>query len=159
MSDPTNWYEWIKVAAFVFGLMFGGLAVGSPSWVWLKKQVLSTTAGWLATLGAGLISMSIWQSVEVEGPGFKAKIAELDNALKTANALARQNAGVLASLAKGRELAFGTHGLTAAEIDPQVRDAYADYLEEAARLMRAKVEDSEKPPKEAPGLIHERPPQ
>jgi hypothetical protein len=59
MADPANWYEWIKIASFVFGLAFGGLAVGSPSWVWLRKQVLTATAGLLAVLGTLLISMLI----------------------------------------------------------------------------------------------------
>jgi hypothetical protein len=37
----------------VFGLAFGGLAIGSPAWVWLRKQLLTATAGVLAGLGRG----------------------------------------------------------------------------------------------------------
>jgi len=73
------WSECIKIAAFIGGLGIGTFAVGSPAWVWLKKQKLSNQACWLATVGALLVSMSIWQSVEIEGPGFKAQIAELQS--------------------------------------------------------------------------------
>src|SRR5262245_29969761 len=34
MGDPAAWFEWIKVAAVIFGLLFGSAAIGSPSWGW-----------------------------------------------------------------------------------------------------------------------------
>jgi hypothetical protein len=76
MGDPASWFEWIKVAAFITGLCFGGFAVGSTSWVWLRKQLLTISACWLATLGTGMIGMSIWQSIQIEGVGFRAILAE-----------------------------------------------------------------------------------
>jgi hypothetical protein len=79
MGDPANWYPWIELAAFLCGLIFGGFAVGSPSWVWLKRQLLTAPAFGLACLGTFLIGMSVWKSVQIEGPGFKAIIAELEN--------------------------------------------------------------------------------
>jgi hypothetical protein len=92
MLDPANWYEWIKVSAFVAGIVFGGFAVGSPSWVWLTKQLMPAVAGYLATLGVVLISMSIWQSVEIEGPGLRLKMAELAEALALQSDVIRANA-------------------------------------------------------------------
>jgi hypothetical protein len=32
MGDPAAWFEWAKVAAVIFGLLFGSAAIGSPSW-------------------------------------------------------------------------------------------------------------------------------
>lgn len=85
---PDDLFDWIKVAAFIAGLVFGGFAVGSTSWVWLKRNLISVAACWLATLGTVMIGMSIWQSLEVSGPGWKAKfdtIASQNRDLKRMN--------------------------------------------------------------------------
>jgi hypothetical protein len=78
MMDPAIWFAWIKVAAFITGLCFGGFAVGTTSWVWLRKQLLTAFACWLATLGTVMIGMSIWQSIQIEGAGFNAILAKLE---------------------------------------------------------------------------------
>lgn len=105
-EDPTLWYEWIKVGAFIAGLVVGAVAVFSPSWVWLRKQLISTPAVWLATLGTVMVTMSIWQSVQIEGAGFKASITGLQarfDALDTATAeLSRDIDAVQQAIARPR---------------------------------------------------------
>jgi hypothetical protein len=100
MGDPASWFEWIKVAAFIIGLCFGGFAVGSTSWVWLRKQLLTVSACWLATLGTGMIGMSIWQSIQIEGVGFKAILSEI---LRSQEAYKKDLDASLAALEKQSE--------------------------------------------------------
>jgi hypothetical protein len=141
MYDPAYWYEWIKVAAFVFGLAFGGLAIGSPAWVWLKKQLLTATAGLLAALGTILISMSIWQSVEIEAAGLKLRIAELSKALEAQLALAEEaapqrSANAIASVMRMWELEPGVTYTQLKEV-PGLEEAYKDYLTKSDALERS----------------------
>jgi hypothetical protein len=135
MSDPTNWYEWIKLSAFVAGIILGGFAIGSPAWVWLKKQLLTAMACWLATIGMVLISMSIWQSVEIEGPGMKLRIAELSDIVARQSAVIRANAALTLAAAERPRLAYAA--LETIDTSPAAHpesEALKDYLEKFAGL-------------------------
>jgi uncharacterized membrane protein YcjF (UPF0283 family) len=89
-ADPLAWFPWIKIAAFIVGMFVGSFAVSSTSWVWWKRQVLTVAACWLATLGTGMIGMSIWQSIKIEGAGFSARLGDIEAQLKdTQNELKR----------------------------------------------------------------------
>jgi hypothetical protein len=152
MADPANWYEWIKVAAFAFGLAFGGLAIGSPAWVWLRKQLLTATAGLLAVLGTVLISMSIWQSVEIEAAGLRVRIAELTDALKLQIATAgsslsaRSPSEWVEIWPHGNSVTYyglavrggqgGEQGLSSDVFrgDPELREAFDEYLTKLEEL-------------------------
>lgn len=98
MEGVAIWFQYIKLAAFIAGLCFGGFAVGSTSWVWLRKQLITVTACWLATLGTGMIGMSIWQSIQIEGPGFRAVLAELSKHEDRMASLAAQNQELASAL-------------------------------------------------------------
>ncbi len=97
---PQEANEWIRVAAFICGLVVGALAVASTSIVWLRKSLLTVTACWLASLGTVLIGMSIWQTVEIEGHGFRARLAEIEERtreLETAKAALDKKVAFLAT--------------------------------------------------------------
>lgn len=142
-SDPSLWYEWIKVGAFIAGLAVGAVAVFSPSWVWLRKQVISNAAVWLATLGTAMVTMSIWQSVQIEGAGFKASITGLQarfDALDNATAdLARDIDSVQQALARQRasteqQFDVGWNRIQEVINTRKTPEGYEEYL--SARPMR-----------------------
>jgi hypothetical protein len=103
------------VAAFIAGLCFGGFAVGSTSWVWLRKQLLTISACWLATLGTGMIGMSIWQSIQIEGVGFKAILADLIKDQKVYNKRIDDSVATIAEQSK-RLAAAAAEGSVISEI-------------------------------------------
>jgi hypothetical protein len=145
MSDPANWYEWIKISAFVAGIVFGGFAVASPSWVWLKKQLMPVAAVWLAGVGMVLISMSIWQSVEIEGPGLKLRIAELTKAVALQGAVISANAQLtLAGAPKSRELFGDIEGVGEIQKDSEETTAYKNHLEKLLQEALGKYIDYRK---------------
>src|SRR3712207_4447558 len=82
MSDPAIRMKWIQIGALIIGICFGAFAVASPSWVWLRKQIFSVGAGWLATLGTVLIGSSVWSSIEVSAPGFSADLKSILNEVR-----------------------------------------------------------------------------
>jgi hypothetical protein len=83
--DPATWFQWTKVSAFAIGLIVGAFAVAGPVWVWSRKQVLTLAAGWIATLGTAMIGMSIWQSIEIEGAGFSARLGQIQERVEVLN--------------------------------------------------------------------------
>jgi hypothetical protein len=84
MNDPNVWMAWIKVAAFICGLVFGSYAVFSPSYIWMRRQLLPVTAVVLAGFGATLVAISVRQNID--GIIFKYKdVFELQTKIDEAN--------------------------------------------------------------------------
>src|SRR5262249_27937132 len=61
-------------------------AVASPSWVYLRHQILKWSALALAAIGMVLITASVWRTVEVDASasGLKLKIDQMQAALEAA---------------------------------------------------------------------------
>ncbi|MDX6749160.1 hypothetical protein SH611_05015 [Geminicoccaceae bacterium 1502E] len=82
MEAPAFWIEWIKVAAFASGIVVGSVALFSPAWVWYRQHLINGPAVVLAGFGCVMITASIWRTVQIEGPGFKAYLAEVHKEIK-----------------------------------------------------------------------------
>lgn len=139
---PADFYEWIKVAAFIFGLIFGGFAVFSPSWVYFRRDLLTVWAVVLAALGTTMIGMSIWQSVVIEGPGFSARFAELEEHNRQLQAQLDSNKKQLAELKESgvTTVASVDAARLQAEISQQLRAEVSQQLRaEVSQQLRTEV--------------------
>ena len=143
MTEPAFWYGWIKVLAFIAGLSVGAFAVYSPAAVWLRFQELTAAAASLAFVGCIMVGMSIWQSIQLEGPGFKlimSDIEQIRNKLNDAVREQEENRNTLLSLR-------GLASIVTAERQTQFEEIKAElvrsgYTEEEADRITATVKSS-----------------
>lgn len=135
MGDAMDSLDiWTRVVVIAVGLIFGGFAVFSPSWVWFRHQKLTILAVLLGGLGTALLCSSIFGTITVSaGPsGLQLKLDKIEAQLQTLQtALIETNDAIKSAQASLKWLPAG--GIASAQ-DVRAVSAKLDGLEQASQM-------------------------
>lgn len=101
----------VQTAAFVAGIVFGAVAVGSSSYVWIRHRQFGLGGTTLSIAGIALLGLSIWSgiSIEISKEGVRAEFKRLEQRVDTvveANEAIAQEAKHLAGIVEVQRRQF-----------------------------------------------------
>jgi hypothetical protein len=99
----------VQTAAFIVGMVFGGVAVSCASYVWVRHRVFGLGGSVLSIVGIALLGLSIWRGIKIDitQTGVTADFQRLERRVETisdANRVALEEIGKAARTAEtGRD--------------------------------------------------------
>jgi hypothetical protein len=140
----------VQTTAFSTGIVFGSVAIGSASYVWLRHRIFGFGGSMLSLVGIALLGLSIWSGIRIEisQAGLQADFQRLAQQVDTvveANQVVTQEVKKVADIAQTGRQQFveltktleAERAITPSKLEEIRRSVLAAPVVDTQRLERA----------------------